>query len=122
MHFLRTLVFSAVVYASAAFAVTIPVGSCDEVKAKDIKIDIEVNHKQLAEVSEQLVFPMTNSLLDTHIYANVCIYAYSKLHTSLSKNPLGYCPPIKCISNVQCQNYDDSCGWCSREFGVSLAT
>ena len=55
MHFLRALVFSAVVYASAAFAATIRVGGCDEA-TKDTEIDIKVYHKQLAEVSEQLVF------------------------------------------------------------------
>ena len=55
MHFSRALVFSAVVYASAAFAATIHVD--------DTEINIKEYHKQLAdsEVSEQLVFPMLNS-------------------------------------------------------------
>ena len=59
MHFLRALVFSAVVYASAAFAATIRVGGCDEATTKptkDTEINIKEYHKQLAEVSEQLVF------------------------------------------------------------------
>ena len=55
MHFLRALIFSAVVYASAVIAATIRVGGCDEA-TKDTEIDIKVYHKQLAEVSEQLVF------------------------------------------------------------------
>ena len=56
MHFLRALVFSAVVYASAAFGATIRVGGCDEATTKDAEINIKEYHKQLAEVSEQLVF------------------------------------------------------------------
>ena len=56
---MRALVFSAVVYATAAFAATIGVGGCDsdDATTKDmIEIDIKMYHKQLAEVSEQLVF------------------------------------------------------------------
>ena len=124
MHFLRALVFSTVVYASAAFAATIRVGSCDEAIAKDIEIDIiEVYHEQPAEVSEQLVFPMINSPLNTHIHVIMCVYAFSKLHTSLSSYP--HCRPgIKCVSNVQCQRHA-GCGWCGpveTDFTVSLAT
>ena len=112
MHFLRALVFSVVVYASTAFAATIPVGGCDETTAKDIEIDIKVYHKQLAEVSEQLVFPMINSPLNTDIHVVVCIHIFSKLHTSLSKNLLGFCPSMYCSKDSDCWQFDgcDSCG------------
>ena len=117
MHFLRAHVFSAVVYASAAFAATIRVGGCDEATAKDIEIDIKVYHKQLAEVSEQLVFLMINSPLNTDVHVIVCIYAFSKLHTSLLKNFA--CPPIDCSSYDDCR-YFEGCGSCTNGI-VSLA-
>ena len=125
MHFLYTLVFTSVVYASAAFAATIRVGGCDEATSKNIEIDIKVHHEQsAAEVSEQLVFSMINSPLNTHINVIVCIYAFSTLHTSLSKNlehGLPECPTgIECVFNVECQKYP-GCGWCSqRDHTVSL--
>ena len=55
MHFLRTLVLSTL-YASAAFAVTIPGGSCGG--KKDIEVTININHEQALE---QSVFSMINS-------------------------------------------------------------
>ena len=116
--FLAHLVFSAVVYASAAFAATIPIGGCDEATAKDIEIDIAVYHKQLAEVSEQLVFPMINSPLNTDIHVIVCIYAFSNLHTSLSKNLI--CFQILVLTDLQCQAFP-TCKTCGPNHLVSLA-
>ena len=64
MHFLRTLVLSTL-YASAAFAVTIPGGGCGG--EKDVEVTININHEQpMAEgagvgVSKQSVFSMINS-------------------------------------------------------------
>ena len=75
MHFLRTLVFSAVVFASAAFAATINVGGCGETTANEIEIDIKVHRKQSAEVSQQSVFPALNSPLNTtHSYSCYCVH------------------------------------------------
>ena len=118
MHFLRTIVFSAVVYVSAAFAATIPIGGCDEATAKDIESDITVYHKQLAEVSEQLVFPMINSPLNTDIHVIVCIYAFSNPNTSLSKNLV--CFPNPCFTDLQCQAFP-TCKTCGPNHLVSLA-
>ena len=60
MHFLRTFVFSAVLWASSAFAVTIPVGGCG---GDAIEINIKMQHEQPIPkgagevgVSEKLVF------------------------------------------------------------------
>ena len=55
MHFLRTLVLSTL-YASAAFAVTIPGGGCGG--EKDVEVTIKINHEQ---ASEQSVFSMINT-------------------------------------------------------------
>ena len=121
MHFLRALVFSAVVYASAAFAATIRIGGggCEDATTNDIEIDIKVYQKQLAEVSEQLVFPMINSPPNTDIHVIVCIYAFSKFHTSLSKNDL-YCLPVPCFNDDDCKGFQ-GCNSCHRpERYVSL--
>lgn len=64
MHFLRTLVLSAL-YASAAFAATIPDGGCAE--EKDVEVTIKIHpERPIAKgawvgVSEQSVFSMINS-------------------------------------------------------------
>jgi hypothetical protein len=121
MHFLRTLVFSAVFCASAAFAATIRVGDCNGAAEKDIEIDIKVHHEQPAEVSEQLVVSNDKLPLITHTHVILCIYAFSMLHSSLTKNL--YCPPgIECVYNVECQNHD-GCKWCrSSDYTVSFGT
>lgn len=123
MHFLRSLVFSAVVYASAAFAAShgIPVGNGDEATAnlKDTEIDIKMHYEQPAEVLQQLVFPsMINSPLNTHIHVIALIYAFSnlKLHTSKS---LTCRKELACSSNGQCVVY--GCSSCGSDKKVSLA-
>jgi hypothetical protein len=63
MYFLRTFVFSAVLWASGTYAATLPVGGCAEGNA--IEIDIKMQHESptpkgagevASEVSEKLVF------------------------------------------------------------------
>ena len=116
MHFLRPLVFSAIVFASAAFAATIHVDGCGETTAKEIEIDIIVHYKQPAEVSQQSVFLVLNSPLNTHIHVIVC-YTFSNLHTSLTNLD---CVGTACVHSSECQ--EAGCKWCrASDYTVSLA-
>ena len=64
MYFLRTFVFSAVLWASGAIAVTLPVDPCDEKNVIEIKIKMQ-HEPSIPEgageasswISQKLVFP-----------------------------------------------------------------
>jgi hypothetical protein len=103
MHFLRTLVFSAVFCVSGAFAATIRVAQSECTREKDIEIDFKIHPiTKGADVgtSEQLVFPMINS---THIHVILCICPFSILLTSLTTVP--DCVGRVCVYDVDCQRY-----------------
>ena len=117
MHFLRPLVLSALLYASVAFAVTIPVG--DSAREGDVEITIGIHHEQPAakgagvRVSGWLVCSMINSLLSAHIYVILCVDAFSK-----SDSPMDIAPPCYeyCASDADCWGY---CPYCKNNL-VSL--
>ena len=101
MHFLRTLVFSSALYASAALAATIPVGGEN---LKDVEITIKIhstgipNGAQAAvSLSEQSVFSTINSLPERpHLF----VYAFSPF-SSLMVNTIK-CKNFVCTTDSDC--------------------
>lgn len=71
MHFLRTLVSSAILCVAGAYALTVPVGGY--AGENDMEITIKIHHEQSVPtdaeigISEQLVFSMIKSRLRAHI-------------------------------------------------------
>ena len=64
---------------------------------------------------------MINSPLNTDIHVIVCIYAFSKFHTSLTKNDI-YCQLVSCFYDDDCKHYKRyKCNSCHPEGYVSLA-
>ena len=106
MQFLRALVFSAVLYASASFAATIPVGG-----QEDVEITIKMH--PVAEggnvgFSDQLVFSMINSFLSPHIHVILCIYSFSTLNSLTNNRPLE-CATFRCMADADCPAFCSGC-------------
>jgi len=95
MQFLRALILSAVLYASASFAATIPRGT-----GEDVEITIKIHPvAQGGNVgfTKQLVFPTINNFLSAHIFVS--------------------CRTLSSLTNTNCSSYrchdDADCpGWC----------
>jgi hypothetical protein len=101
MHFLHTLVFSAVFCVSGALAATIRIDQSDCAGEKGIEIDFKIPDERPIPkgtnvgTSNQLVFPIINS---THIDVIFRIYAFSIL-TSLTHSA---CVGAACGVDAQC--------------------
>jgi hypothetical protein len=73
MHFLRTFVFSAVLWASGTYAATLPIGGCAGGNAVEVNIKIQIPTPEGAgevgsEISEKLVFNDKHSPEYSHFY------------------------------------------------------
>jgi len=112
MHFLRSLVFSAVLYASAVFSATIPIDG-----EKDVEITIKIQPMAGGAnvgVSERLVFSMiqVNSPLSAHLHVILSVYAFSEF-SSLTINHQDYCNYIPCARDQDCPR--NSCSTCNTD-------
>lgn len=110
MHFLRPLVLSALLYATAAFAATVPVGGPSG--EGDVEVTIKIHHEQPTGkgagvgVSGWLVCSMINSPLSAHVYVILCVDAFSKFSSLTYVDPPCYYP---CDSSVDCWGECSDC-------------
>jgi len=112
MQFLRTFVLSAL-YASAAFAATIPGGGW--AGEKDIKVTIKIDHERpivngaSIRISEQSVFSMINSPLSAHNPVILCVYVFRTLSSLIKEATHFSCWDYQCASSSDCPSWCDGC-------------